>query len=185
MGKLPPITYLEWQEEWKKIDPEKYAIYEKNMEWLEYLDEMPEEAKEQYAALTPDQILWVTRMTSAMAGGLTTMEELRENYVVLSEEYIDEQLDLLYYDGRLTDEEKAKYEEWRGLDEPEVIYQKPSKGNNTGGAGNTSTSNTIPEETTIDEAEGEGLPTDNNPNLGSSAPLKEGGSDAVLSIIGG
>lgn len=106
MGDLPPITYLEWQEEWKKIDPEKYAIYEKHMEWLEYLDEMPEEAKEQYAALTPDQTLWVTRMTAAMAGGLTTIEQLRENYVVLSEEYIDEQLDLLYYDGRLTDEEK-------------------------------------------------------------------------------
>lgn len=189
MGDLPPITYLEWQEEWKKIDPEKYAIYEKHMEWLEYLDEMPEKAKEQYAALTPDQTLWVTRMTAAMAGGLTTIEELRENYVVLSEEYIDEQLDLLYYDGRLTDEEKAKYEKWRGLDKPAVNYERPNKGNNTGVE--SATPNFTSNETTtdnqiiVDGFEGEGLPTDNNTHLGSSAPLKEGGSDAVLSIVGG
>ena len=194
MGDLPPITYLEWQEEWKKIDPEKYAIYEKHMEWLEYLDEMPEEAKEQYAALTPDQTLWVTRMTAAMAGKLTTMEQLRENYVVLSEEYIDEQLDLLYYDGRLTDEEKAKYEEWRGLDEPEVVYERPSKGSSSVGS-DSSSSNFLPEETTDDiSGEEEFYNMWNNPDIGLNLSREEGlqrlqnttnSVDGTISIVGG
>lgn len=186
MGDLPPITYLEWQEEWKKIDPEKYAIYEKHMEWLEYLDEMPEEAKEQYAALTPDQTLWVTRMTSAMAGGLTTIEQLRENYVVLSEEYIDEQLDLLYYDGRLTDEEKAKYEEWRGLDEPEVVYERPSKGSSSVGS-DSSSSNFLPEETTDDvSGEEEFFNMWNNPDIGKGySDESTNHIDGTISIIGG
>ena len=187
MGDLPPITYLEWQEEWKKIDPEKYAIYEKHMEWLEYLDEMPEEAKEQYAALTPDQTLWVTRMTGAMAGGLTTIEQLRENYVVLSDEYIDEQLDLLYYDGRLTDEEKAKYEEWRGLDEPEVVYERPSKGSSSVGS-DSSSSNFLPEETTDDlSGEEEFFNMRNNPDIGNPNYTGEttGHVDGTISIIGG
>ena len=187
MGDLPPITYLEWQEEWKKIDPEKYAIYEKHMEWLEYLDEMPEEAKEQYAALTPDQTLWVTRMTAAMAGGLTTIEQLRENYVVLSEEYIDEQLDLLYYDGRLTDEEKAKYEKWRGLDEPEVVYERPSKGSSSVGS-DSSSSNFLPEETTDDvSGEEEFFNMRNNPDIGSTSDNMTASDhvDGTISIVGG
>lgn len=194
MGDLPPITYLEWQQEWKKIDPEKYAIYEKHMEWLEFLDEMPEEAKEQYAALTPDQTLWVTRMTAAMAGGLTTMEELRENYVVLSEEYIDEQLDLLYYDGRLTDEEKVKYEKWRGLDKPAVNYERQSKGSSSVG-NNSSSSNFLPEETISDESDGQAfLDMWNNPDIGKNVShetyLKEHSQasdpiDGVISIVGG
>lgn len=187
MGDLPPITYLEWQEEWKKIDPEKYAIYEKHMEWLEYLDEMPEEAKEQYAALTPDQTLWVTRMTSAMAGKLTTIEQLRENYVVLSEEYIDEQLDLLYYDGRLTDEEKAKYEKWRGLDEPEVVYERPSKGSSSVGS-DSSSSNFLPEETTDDvSGEEEFFNMWNNPDIGSTSDNMTASDhvDGTISIVGG
>ena len=186
MGDLPPITYLEWQEEWKKIDPEKYAIYEKHMEWLEYLDEMPEEAKEQYAALTPDQTLWVTRMTAAMAGGLTTIEQLRENYVVLSEEYIDEQLDLLYYDGRLTDEEKAKYEKWRGLDEPEVVYERPSKGSSSVGS-DSSSSNFLPEETTDDVSGWEEFDAMwNNPDIGKGySDESTNHIDGTISIIGG
>lgn len=186
MGDLPPITYLEWQEEWKKIDPEKYAIYEKHMEWLEYLDEMPEEAKEQYEALTPDQTLWVTRMTAAMAGGLTTMEELRENYVVLSEEYIDEQLDLLYYDGRLTDEEKAKYEHWRGLDEPEVVYEKPKQNTGTD-VDNTSSSNFLTEETPDDISGWEEFDAMwNNPDIGKGySDESTNHIDGTISIIGG
>lgn len=189
MGDLPPITYLEWQEEWKKIDPEKYAIYEKHMEWLEYLDEMPEEAKEQYAALTPDQTLWVTRMTSAMAGGLTTIEQLRENYVVLSEEYIDEQLDLLYYDGRLTDEEKVKYEQWRGLDEPEVMYEKPKKNTNNESVGSNSTdSNFLTNENTNDISNAdEDFTLFDNPDIGNPNYTGEttGHVDGTISIIGG
>ena len=187
MGDLPPITYLEWQEEWKKIDPEKYAIYEKHMEWLEYLDEMPEEAKEQYAALTPDQTLWVTRMTSAMAGKLTTIEQLRENYVVLSEEYIDEQLDLLYYDGRLTDEEKVKYEQWRGLDEPEVVYERPSKGSSSVGS-DSSSSNFLPEEATDDVSGWEEFDAmRNNPDIGSTSDNMTASDhvDGTISIVGG
>lgn len=186
MGDLPPITYLEWQEEWKKIDPEKYAIYEKHMEWLEYLDEMPEEAKEQYAALTPDQTLWVTRMTSAMAGKLTTIEQLRENYVVLSEEYIDEQLDLLYYDGRLTDEEKVKYEHWRGLDKPEVVYERPSKGSSSVGS-DSSSSNFLPEETTDDVSGWEEFDAMwNNPDIGKGySDESTNHIDGTISIIGG
>lgn len=131
-GEFPPMTYAEWQEEVSKINSAKYEIYKNHLVYTPSGTE-----SEQLADLTNEQRLWLERMEIAISNGITDKQELIDKSLVLSEGEVDEGLDYLYYDGRLSEIEKMAYEEIYGLNEPEAVYEVGS-GNSSGGNSSSS-----------------------------------------------
>lgn len=135
-GEFPPLSYLEWQQEIKKINSEKYEIYKNHL----VLDK-PYEEHSQYVNLTNEQLLWLERMNVAMTNNLTNLQAMIKDGLILQEEEVDESLGILYYTGKLSDEEKVAYEKLYGLDEPDVTYTRPSNSSsNSSGNNNTGSS---------------------------------------------
>ena len=133
-GKLPPMTYLEWQQEIKKMDSRKYEIYKNHLVLTE-----PYEEGSQLADLSNEQLLWLERMNIAMTNHITDREKLIEEGLVLSEDEVDGEIGILYYCGDLSDEEKLAYEEIYGIKKPEITYVRPSNTSASNGSNNSST----------------------------------------------
>lgn len=125
-GEFPPMTYLEWTKQVEKINNAKYEIYKNHLVIDKQYDE-----HSQYSRLTNEQLLWLERMDVAMTNGMTDVQKMIDDGLVLSEEEVDESLDYLYFDGRLSDEEKVAYEEIYGISKPEITYQRPSNGSSS------------------------------------------------------
>ena len=110
-------------------------------------------------------------MEIAISNGITDKQELIDKSLVLSEGEVDEGLDYLYYDGRLSEVEKMAYEEIYGLNEPEVVYEA-SSGNSSDSLSNTGSS-TASEDNSSSSA-------DSGDNSNSSNGSADGGSASSI-----
>lgn len=175
-GEFPPLSYAEWQEQIGKINSEKYEIYKNHL-----VIENTYEEDSPYSRLSNEQLLWLERMDIAMTNDMKNLQAMIKDGIVLQEEEVDEALGVLYYTGRLTDEEKVAYEKLYGLDEPDVTYQRPgnNSGNSTASQKNNSNQQNNTSQPSVDEQ-----PSENSVDNGASDYIpdedtNDGGSSAI------
>jgi len=157
-GTLPPLTFEEWLDATSSIPSSKKEMYFNHVH-ANFGPNVGEGVKE----LSPEQYVWFIKMDIAMDYGITDKEEVKKDWI-LTEGEIDENLQDLYYGGRLSDVEKIAYEQIYGITKPEVTYTKkkdtsadnsssqsnstaPSKSNQSS---TPSTSEQTPQESTSD-----------------------------------
>lgn len=183
-GKFPPMTYLEWTKQVEKINNAKYEIYKNHLVIDKQYDE-----HSQYSRLTNEQLLWLERMDVAMTNGMTDVQKMIDDGLVLSEEEVDESLDYLYFDGRLSDEEKVAYEEIYGISKPEITYKRPSNGSSSNSSyisgsssndANVSSDTASNESSQTDESSADTGASDYIPN----ETTNDGGSSDVTDVDG-
>lgn len=175
-GEFPPLSYAEWQEQIGKINSEKYEIYKNHL-----VIENTYEEDSPYSRLSNEQLLWLERMDVAMTNDMKNLQAMIKDGIVLQEEEVDEALGVLYYTGKLTDEEKVAYEKIYDLDEPDVTYQRPgnNSGNSTASQKNNSNQQNNTSQSSVDEQ-----PSENSADNGASdyvpnETTNDGGSSAI------